>query len=64
MKYVWFVLRLLLPIATIVLVVFSTQHTGDAQSRLLGGGLLCLALSTCLNLYFQRKSRKEGEKDT
>jgi len=63
MKYVWFGLRLLLPIATIVLVVLSTQHTGDVQSRLLGGGLLCLALSTCLNLYFQRKSRKEGEKD-
>lgn len=61
MKYVWITLRLLLPIATIVLVILSTLHTGDVQSRLLGGGLLCLALSTCMNLYFQRKSRKEKQ---
>lgn len=61
MKYVWVALRLLLPIATIVLVVLSTQHTGDVQSRLLGGGMLCLALSTCINLYFQHKSRKKKQ---
>lgn len=61
MKYVWFALRLLLPIAAIILAVLSTQHTGAAQTQLLAGGLLCLALSTCLNLYFQRKARKEKQ---
>ena len=63
MKYVLQVLRLLLPVAAIVLAVLSTKQTGDMRTTFLGAGIICLCLSTCLNVYFLRRDRKEREKE-
>lgn len=59
MKYVWMALRLLLPIAAVVLAALSMNAQGDTRTALLGGGMACLGLSTVINLYFQRKAKKE-----
>ena len=60
MKYVWMALRLLLPAAAIVLeVLWLTQ--GRENQSLLGAGLICLSLSTCLNVWFSRRNRQKEE---
>lgn len=64
MKYVWKAIRLLLPVAGIVLLaLWAVQGAGAPlaadSSKLLGAGLLCTSLSSCLNLYFSRKNRKQ-----
>ena len=61
MKHVWLLIRLLLPIAAIVLLVFSTKNAGDDQNALLCGGLFCSSLGIWLNIWFQRKERKNRE---
>lgn len=63
MKIMLTILRLLLPVAAIVLAVLSMKQTGDMRTVLLGAGIICLCLSTCLNLYFLRRDRKEREKE-
>ena len=63
MKIMLTILRLLLPAAAIVLAVLSTKQTGDMRTVLLGVGIICLCLSTCLNVYFLRRDRKEREKE-
>ena len=60
MKHLWKVLLLILPIAGIVLLVLSMTTDGD--NRMLGAGLLCTSASSLLNLYLQRRRRKETEK--
>lgn len=59
MKYVWMVIRLILPIAAIILLALSMLEKGDNQMTLLSGGLLCLNISLWLNLWFQRKNRRK-----
>ena len=61
MKYVWLTLRLLLPIAAIVLLVLSMKREGDNQNWLLSGGLLCSTLGIWLNIWCQRRERKEQQ---
>lgn len=61
MKYVQMLIRLLLPVAAIVLLVWSMKSTGDHQNWLLSGGLLCSSLGIWLNIYFQRKERKSKQ---
>lgn len=61
MKYVWTVVRLLLPAAAIVLLVLSMKSTGDSQNWLMSGGLLCSTLGIWLNIWFQRKERKKEQ---
>ncbi len=58
MKYVWMAIRLLLPVAGIVLLAMWAVQGAD-NSKLLGAGLLCTSTSACLNLYFTRKNRKQ-----
>jgi hypothetical protein len=60
-KYVWLLIRLLLPIAAIVLLVLSMKNTGDDQNTLLCGGLLCSSLGIWLNIWFQRKAREKKQ---
>ena len=59
MKYVWLLVRLLLPAAAIVLLVLSMTDAGENQNWLLSGGLLCSTLGIWVNIWFQRKERKE-----
>ena len=61
MKHVWLLIRLLLPIAAIVLLVLSMKNAGDDQNALLCGGLLCSSLGIWLNIWFQRKERKREQ---
>ena len=63
MKIALMILRLLLPAAAIVLAALSMKQTGDARMGLMGGGMICLGLSTALNLYCLRRDRKEREKE-
>ena len=61
MKYVWTVVRLLLPAAAIVLLVLSMTDAGENQNWLLSGGLLCSTLGIWLNIRFQRMERKKEQ---
>ena len=61
MKYVWLTLRLLLAVAAIVLLVLSMTCEGDNQNWLLSGGLLCSALGIWLNIWHQRRERKDKQ---
>lgn len=58
MKYVWYALRLLLPLAAIVLAALYLTGRGDNPNLLLTGGLLCSNIGIWLNIWFQRKERK------
>ncbi len=60
MKYFWMIIRLLLPVAAIVLLALSMLGKGDSD-LLLCGGLLCSSIGIWLNLYFQRKERKSKQ---
>ncbi len=59
MKYVWMVIRLILPIMAIILLVLSMLEKGDNQMTLLSGGLLCSTLGLWLNIWCQRKNRRK-----
>ncbi len=61
MKYVWTVVRLLLPVAAIVLLGLSMMDAGENRNWLLSGGLLCSSLGIWLNIWFQRKERKKEQ---
>ena len=61
MKYVWIAIRLLLAVAAIVLLVLSMTNAGENRNWLLSGGLLCSTLGIWLNVWFQRKERKEKQ---
>lgn len=61
MKYVWIAIRLLLAVAAIVLLVLSMTNAGENRNWLLSGGLLCSTLGIWLNIWFQRKERKEKQ---
>jgi len=61
MKYVWMLIRLLLPAAAIVLLVLSMTDAGENQNCPLSGGLLCSSLGIWLNIWFQRKERKKEQ---
>lgn len=57
MKYFWMVIRLLLPMAAIVLLALSMLGKGNSD-LLLCGGLLCSTLGIWLNIWFQHQERK------
>lgn len=59
MKYVWMILRLLLPVAAIVLLVLSMINEGDNHNWLLAGGMLCSCTGLWLNIYCQRKEKSK-----
>ena len=61
MKYVWLLIRLLLPVAAIVLLVLSMLDKGENPNLLLCGGMLCSSLGLWLNIWFQRRERKEKQ---
>ena len=61
MKYVWMVIRLLLPIAAIVLLCLSMAGVGGESKILLIGGLLCSSVGLWLNTLAQRKDRKDKQ---
>lgn len=61
MKHLWNLLLLILPITGIVLLVLYMTGGADNQ-KLLAAGLLCTSTGSLLNLYLQRKARKEKEK--
>ena len=61
MKYVWMVIRLLLPVAAIVLLGLYIAGMGGESKVLLLGGLLCSTAGLWLNIWFQRKERKEKQ---
>ena len=58
MKYVWMAIRLLLPIAAIVLLCLSMAGVGGESKVLLFSGLLCSSVGLWLNTWLQRKERK------
>lgn len=60
MKAMQLILRLLLPIAGIVLLGLWMAG-GGSDSKLLGAGLICTSVSSCLNLYYSRKKHKEND---
>ena len=61
MKHVWMAIRLLLPIAAIVLLCLSMAGVGGASKILLIGGLLCSSVGLWLNTLAQRKDRKDKQ---
>ena len=61
MKYVWMVLRLLLPVAAIVLLCLHMAGKGGESKMLLMGGLLCSTAGLWLNVWFQRKDRENKQ---
>ena len=61
MKYVWMVIRLLLPVAAIVLLCLHMAGKGGESKMLLMGGLLCSTAGLWLNVWFQRKGRKNKQ---
>ena len=61
MKHVWMVIRLLLPIAAIVLLCLSMAGVGGESKILLIGGLLCSSVGLWLNTLAQRKDRKDKQ---
>ncbi len=58
MKYVWMVIRLLLPVAAIVMLGMHMSGKGGESDALLMGGLLCSTAGIWLNIWFQRKDRE------
>lgn len=58
MKYVWMLIRLLLPVAAIALLVLFMLGKSENSNLLLCGGLLCSSLGLWLNIWFQRRERK------
>ena len=61
MKHVWMAIRLLLPIAAIVLLCLSMAGAGGESKVLLIGGLLCSSVGLWLNTLAQRKERKNKQ---
>lgn len=61
MKYVWMTIRLLLPVAAIVLLSLYIAGKGGESKLLLLSGLLCSTAGLWLNIWFQRKERKEKQ---
>ena len=61
MKYMRTVIPLLLAATAIVLLVLSMKCAGDNRNWLLSGGLLCSTLGIWLNIWFQRKERKDKQ---
>ena len=61
MKYVWMVIRLLLPVAAIVLLGLYLAGVGGESKMLLLGGLLCSTAGLWLNIWFQRKDREKKQ---
>ena len=61
MKHVWMAIRLLLPIAAIVLLCLSMAGVGGESKILLIGGLLCSSVGLWLNTLAQRKDRKDKQ---
>lgn len=61
MKHVWMAIRLLLPIAAIVLLCLSMAGVGGESKILLIGGLLCSSVGLWLNTFAQRKARKDKQ---
>lgn len=60
MKHVWMTIRLLLPVAAIVLLGLYVARE-RSESSLLLGGMLCSVSGLWLNIWFQRKERKHRE---
>ena len=58
MKYVWMVIRLLLPAAAIVLLALHMAGKGGDSKTLLMSGLLCSTAGLWLNVWFQRRDRE------
>ena len=58
MKYVWMVIRLLLPVAAIVLLGLHLAGVGGESKLLLLGGLLCSTAGIWLNVWCRRKERE------
>ena len=61
MKYVWMVIRLLLPVAAIVMLGLYLAGVGGESKVLLIGGLLCSSVGLWLNTLAQRKDRKDKQ---
>ena len=61
MKYVWMMLRLLLPVAAIVMLTLYLAGKGGDSKLLLIGGLLCSSLGLWVNTWFQRRERKKKQ---
>ena len=61
MKCAWLLIRLLLPVTAIVLLVLSMMDEGGSRNLLLSGGLLCSSLGLWLNIWFQRRERKDKQ---
>lgn len=61
MKYVWMVIRLLLPVAAIVMLCLHLAGVGGESKVLLIGGLLCSSVGLWLNTLAQRKERKDKQ---
>ena len=61
MKYVWMVIRLLLPVAAIVMLGLYLAGVGGESKVLLIGGLLCSSVGLWLNTLAQRKERKNKQ---
>lgn len=61
MKYVWMAVRLLLPVAAIVLLGLYIAGVSGESKLLLLSGLLCSTAGLWLNIWFQRKERQEKE---
>ena len=58
MKYVWMLIRLILPAAAIVLLGLSMAGKAGDPNWLLAGGLLCSTAGLWLNIWFQRRERR------
>lgn len=61
MKYVWMVIRLLLPVAAIVLLCLHMAGKSGESKMLLMGGLLCSTAGLWLNVWFQRRDRENKQ---
>ena len=61
MKHVWMAIRLLLPIAAIVLLSLYLAGVGGESKVLLSSGLLCSSVGLWLNTLAQRKARKDKQ---
>ena len=60
MKIVWMIIRLLLPVAAIVLLGLHMAGRGGDSKLLLMGGLFCSCAGLWLNIWFQRKERERN----
>ncbi|MBQ2953921.1 MAG: hypothetical protein IJE07_10285 [Clostridia bacterium] len=61
MKILWNALRLMLPVAAIVLLALHMAGKGGDSKTLLMSGLFCSMAGMWLNLWLQRRERKEKE---